>query len=267
MKMNISIIQKRRKYLEELVDVKTKELQKLPEGSIRAVEHGHNFQYYLRSNGYDKNGRYIKKSNQDIASRMIQHEYDQKVIDSASREIDTLTALEKIYAGTTAEDIYLQMPKGKQALSTPIEESDEEFLARFLNLDYPKLSFADDAPEFYTNSDIRVRSKSEVIIANLLDKMKVPYLYEMPLVLKGFTVHPDFTLIDVENRRLIYHEHLGMLDDSIYVNNALMKIREYEKCGYYLGETLLITGESSTCPLDIKLVEKKIRYILSSISV
>lgn len=57
-------------------------------------------------------------------------------------------------------------------------------------------------------TDERVRSKSEVIIADILNQEGIPYRYECPLQLKGWgKVYPDFTVLSErerpERRRLI----------------------------------------------------------------
>lgn len=61
-----------------------------------------------------------------------------------------------------------------------------------------------------------VRSKSEKIIANELDHMGLPYVYETPFEGRDGTVrYPDFT-IDRGDGRIILIEHLGMLDRADY---------------------------------------------------
>lgn len=258
-------IKQRKAYLQSVVKAKKKELTKLPSGLVKATPHGKGFQYYHRMRGDDKNGRYVRKEDFEKVCLMVQHEYNEQVVDAATEELKVLDKLERIYNNHRAEDVYSMLPLGKQILLTPIRETDEQFLNRILSIEYEKLSFSDDYPEFYSNNNERMRSKSEVIIANLLDKLKIPYLYEMPLVLNRATVHPDFTLIDVVNRRLIYLEHLGMLDDPDYMNTTILKIRDYENSGFFLGESLIITGETAQKPLDIKLLEKKILYVMRRI--
>jgi ATP-dependent exoDNAse (exonuclease V) alpha subunit len=61
-----------------------------------------------------------------------------------------------------------------------------------------------------------VRSKSEVIVANILDSLGAEYAYEAPLeMLDGTSRLPDFT-ISRTGKPPIYWEHLGMLDLSGY---------------------------------------------------
>jgi hypothetical protein len=61
-----------------------------------------------------------------------------------------------------------------------------------------------------------VRSKSEVIIANLLHANGVQYHYEHPLELDGVFKYPDFTIEDDAAGITYYWEHCGMLDDPCY---------------------------------------------------
>ncbi|MBP5730304.1 MAG: hypothetical protein J6X19_03780, partial [Clostridia bacterium] len=106
------------------------------------------------------------------------------------------------------------------------------------------------------------RSKSERIIANMLDKNGILYKYEKPLSLRGFTVYPDFTILDIRNRREIYLEHLGMMDNDKYLDNAILKLNRYSRAGYQLGDRLLVTMESSIRPLNIHAAEKMVLQAL-----
>lgn len=61
-----------------------------------------------------------------------------------------------------------------------------------------------------------VRSKSEVIIANLLHAKRVDYHYEHPLDLGGVVKYPDFTIEDDDAGITYYWEHCGLLQDHAY---------------------------------------------------
>ena len=52
----------------------------------------------------------------------------------------------------------------------------------------------DDMSNYITDAGERVRSKSELVIANLLYKNNIPYMYECPLKINNNTVYPDFTV-------------------------------------------------------------------------
>ena len=53
-----------------------------------------------------------------------------------------------------------------------------------------------------------------------------------------------------------------MVADEEYASKNFMKIQSYEREGYLLGRDLIATIESAEEPLDVKLVEEKIREYL-----
>jgi predicted nuclease of restriction endonuclease-like RecB superfamily len=128
---------------------------------------------------------------------------------------------------------------------------------------YINKSFSSNDPELYSENGERMRSKSEVMIANTLLHLGFPYIYEKPLKLKSYgTVYPDFTLWDFQNSCEVYWEHFGMMDDPDYLQKALAKISDYEACGLMLGQRLIITFETMRMPLSSKPLENKLNYLL-----
>ena len=76
-----------------------------------------------------------------------------------------------------------------------------------------------------------VRSKSEVIIANMLHAKGIDYRYEEPLKLDGVTKYPDFTIEDDNTGITYYWEHCGMLHDPGYRSRWEEKNRWYAEQG------------------------------------
>lgn len=68
----------------------------------------------------------------------------------------------------------------------------------------------------HTRKGIHVRSKSEVIIADLLYSKGIDFVYERELVLGDVSRLPDFTIEDFDTGETYYWEHLGMLNNSSY---------------------------------------------------
>jgi hypothetical protein len=77
-----------------------------------------------------------------------------------------------------------------------------------------------------------VRSKSEVIIADMLASLGLPYGYEQPFTgPDGSVRYPDFTIDDAETGRRLLIEHLGMMDRPDYVRRWQAKEKWYHKAG------------------------------------
>lgn len=82
---------------------------------------------------------------------------------------------------------------------------------------------------FITVDGTRVKSKSEVIVYNLLLASNKQPVYERELILDGITIHPDFTLETAHGT--VYWEHLGRLGEYIYRKDWEWKKALYERHG------------------------------------
>lgn len=94
-------------------------------------------------------------------------------------------------------------------------------------------TFLEDGLVHRTRRGDYVRSKSEVIIADLLlSKGFKDYAYERELVAPdGTRRYPDFTIDDAESGRTVYWEHLGMLNDDGYRRRWEAKLKWYRAMG------------------------------------
>ena len=100
-------------------------------------------------------------------------------------------------------------------------------------------------------------------IADKLNMMNIPYCYEVPLYLKGYGyVKPDFKVLNVATRKEYYWEHYGMMDNKDYIIKALKKKNSYISNNFIVGDNLIETYESQSCPLDTRNVEKIIKTFL-----
>jgi ATP-dependent DNA helicase RecQ len=89
---------------------------------------------------------------------------------------------------------------------------------------------------------IWVRSKSEVIIANILFRSNIEFEYEEKLYYgNGKWKEPDFTVR--HNGKIWYWEHLGMLGDEKYNQYWQEKKKVYKDIGIY--DQVIITKESA----------------------
>ena len=192
-------------------------------------------------------------------------EYHKALLPLIKKEIKYLKLLLK--TEEQIENAYNGMYEGKRILFEPDLIPTSKIIEDFENTTYEGLSFDDnDQTEYYTNRGERVRSKSEKIIADALARQKIPYKYEKPLVLfvdgKQKQFFPDFTVLNKTTGKIIYLEHLGMMDNSYYYNNTLNKLDIYEKNGLLIGKDILIFHESSRQPLNTRTIDDYINEFL-----
>jgi ATP-dependent DNA helicase RecQ len=109
-----------------------------------------------------------------------------------------------------------------------IESSDQskdlhQVIGLYLGADRHKLGRI-----FKTRKGDLVRSKSEVIIANLLFEAKIDYVYEEKLFYEdGKHIEPDFTI--TFGTEVFYWEHLGMIGADKYDDRWLKKKIVYDR--------------------------------------
>jgi hypothetical protein len=249
------------------VSVELKELKKsVPDGSrLHAAKHGKTYQYYIRWNGEKREREYLGKERIEEAKILAQIEYYEKLLNKLNNDIRCLDKLKDTWSGDPFTWVEGNMSRGKYILVTPIYCNDARFIQEWKEQIYEKMQFKENSPEFYTRKGIRVRSKSEMIIADMLDEMQIPFLYEKPLKLDTWTIHPDFTLLDINNRREIYWEHFGMMDDMDYRNDAFLKMKKYEECGFYQYDRLIWTFETGKHPINTKVLRSMIKQLVKTL--
>ena len=254
-------IQKRKRYLDKLISEKRMRIQTAPEGILR-VNHRPNkkTQYYLRRNRKDHNGVYIPESRKELVCQLAQKAYDEKVIQYASEESRELEKLINIYQEKNPDEVYDSLPLYRREIVVPAEKTREMFIKEWEGIEYERKGFAPGTPEFLTNRGERVRSKSELIIANILSQEGIPYRYEYPLTLKGVgTVYPDFMVLNVRTRRELAWEHQGMMDDPDYAVKAVKKMQSYILNGVIPGIDLIVTSETRQTPLNVRIIKDFIK--------
>ena len=258
-----TMLDAREKYLLRLKKEKEKSLKKVPEGSLRIHQKKNKTEYYHRTDPKNFSGKYIRKDNIILAKQLAQKDYDEKVLYATEKELDAIHKFIRFYPEKNAEQIYDNLHQERQKLIQPIIESEERFVKMWESISYVGKGFPPDYPEYYTHRGERVRSKSEIIIADALEKAGVPYRYEYPLYIKSYgNIYPDFMALNIKTREEKIWEHLGMMDEPNYVENAITKINQYIKQGIYPGEKLILTYETKNNPLNLKIVKQMIEHYL-----
>ena len=111
-----------------------------------------------------------------------------------------------------------------------------------------------------TRSGVRVRSKSEVMIADALYDNGIKFKTEPALEVGEKIVYPDFEIVHPKAHKLIWWEHFGMMDDPEYAYNAMKKLTEYERSGIVFGENLIVTYETAMVPLTHEMINERMRH-------
>lgn len=245
-------------------------LKNAPAGTIYARKSNGTIQYFNKTKESPASGKYIKTNEIMLAKQLSQKRYNQKLKETIKEQI---RAHQKFIAAQKKNDINLQyekLPEGIKEMVIPVTLPDEKYAEIWQSEKYGTNPYHEIKGGFYTAKGEHVRSKSEVIIADMLNRMKVPYRYEYPVELKrstddgagSYTAYPDFYCLNIRTRQEIILEHFGMMDNKDYAHHMIVKLQDYQNNGWLYGRNMIFTLESQTQPLNLKYLEKLIRDYL-----
>ena len=244
------------------IDENASKLKGMSNYGIAVSRSNGNDQYYWVDRRTQKR-KYAKKDENDKLKKVAQRDYEILVKKKLEQIRDSISVFVRHYDIEEVENIYLEIAEARKKLVNPIIEPKDMFVERWKSVVYEPMDLYENKENFCSHGGISVRSKSELIIANMLEAEGIPYRYEYPLVLSGVgTVRPDFTCLNVRTRREFIWEHFGMMDNIAYANKNISKINSYEQNGFYFGKNLLVTFETSQHAINSSMIKAVIDQYL-----
>ena len=212
-------------YLNKVKDYLEKQLKNMPAGNLLIAPGTtpNSFRYYRRESPQDKSGTYLDRSKQDIKEQLASKKYYEKLHTAVSKELTALEKINKLNHSDAIIHTYESLNKGLKKLIHPINVDDSTYVKMWEAVTYKGLEFdAEDKTEFYTKRGERVRSKSEILIANTLNDNNIPYRYECPVEVDiGKKLYPDIMVLNRKQRKEFYWEHLGINLFVTYETSAM----------------------------------------------
>lgn len=247
--------------LTDLSEKAESKMKNLPDGRIVIKRQNKYVSYYKVGLDTGNKEKYLDKSETKLIGDLIQKNYLEKILLISNNELKYLKEVLNHYPQTLPEDIYSQLSPDRQAFITPIILTDEQFVERWQNSQYTHKPISKDAPVYETMKGERVRSKSEMIIADRLKANNIPYKYECPIKAGVRIIHPDFTILRVSDRKILYLEHCGKVGDQEYGDDMVDRINDYAQEGIVIGDRLFITCESENKPFDVRVLDEMIEKV------
>ena len=252
----------RQDWLGKVICMEEKQLRNAPEGRLKVVNRNDNTFYYLRTKENPVTGQYLRRNQLALAAAIAQRDLGYQTLKAARAEYEARDQLFLALPEICAEDVFSQQNIGRQKLVAPIVKPKEVLLREWEEDTYEKKGFVEGEKVFYTAKGERVRSKSEVLIADTFLRLGIPYHYEYPLRIKERLLHPDFKLLQLRTGKTWIWEHLGMMDNPVYAASAIERVIFYMLNGYISGKNLIISCETFRCPLNAEQVLALIREYL-----
>ena len=263
-------LENERQRLESLMLSANDDIESAPEGSLRITHTDGKVRFRHKVSTKDRSGTYLRKDQLPIAMALAQKAYADQFIKNITPKMDMINSLIREYEDNSPESAYFKENVARQQLIKPYIISDEEYARNWLAQPFePNPKHPENRTHETANGE-KVRSKSEVIIADNLKMLGIPYKYEAPVTLdntekgtKAITVYPDFTCLNIKRRKVIYLEHFGKMDDPDYRHKEFFwKLKNYEAAGLIQGKNLLMTFEDDNHHLNFNNYELAIEELL-----
>ncbi|MBR1758219.1 MAG: hypothetical protein IJ744_05765 [Lachnospiraceae bacterium] len=253
----------RKKHLERLLKKSSKGSQR-PNQFKLCVRGGKKYhKYYIYDQTQDTiHYQYMPLRRRKEVAIIAQQEYEQDIYEAAGHELHLIERYLDLQEGKNVDNIYDRLCDGRKLLITPLDLPDDQFVEQWQAQKFDTTTFYADQAYFTTDRGEKVRSKSELMIANALAKNGVPYHYEPSLTIGMRSYRPDFLVLNKKRRKEYYWEHLGMMGNGEYAGNATHKLLDYQNAGLYIGENVILTAETSFFPLTTEQIQQTIDHYL-----
>lgn len=235
------------------------------------------FLYVYEENG--KRKRRVINEKQDLLAALCRKRYLEEELGLISRDINSLKRFISTYIQPTPETIISRLPDKYRNLpdkyffnphqvqgTTPQEKRDQDqdqeqsatyrLRQRWATEPYDQSTHKQEQKVQLTSRGLKVRTKSEVVIAEMLDAAGIFYRYEQMIYIEDFSFAPDFTILT--DRGTIYWEHAGMIHDEEYCNHHKWKLSMYEKAGIVPWKNLIVTYDTENGGLDTRIIRSEI---------
>lgn len=243
----ISYMLAEKEILSKLISRFEREVKYLPEGGLcRKVIKGKPYLYHCTES---ETGTFVQSyiSNEDneLKNALKRKRFIQCSLPYLRNNIKIIDAFLKKYRPYSPSEIIESLPKAYEGLDYCINYYDigENESSLWSKEDYVRNELYPDGKIHGTINGLKVRSKSEAIIAGLLEVNSIPFRYEAALYLGEKVYYPDFTILRPRDNKILYWEHFGMADDEEYSFSMNKKMTIYRKHGIVPWNQLITTYE------------------------
>ena len=246
------------KYLKRNYDER---LASLPEGRVSFKKEKGSNALRVRNGGAKSastlTDRYISLHSAE-AENYATKLYLEKVSAIVGRRLSALERVERDYDYDDPAGVLEKFPdEARHLVRRPLLTVEEKAM-RWEKKSFDSNSMPFDPQHNYTTmKGERVRSRAEIIIANMLRLFEIPYRYEAALWIGERVVYPDFTIMNPQTGELFYLEYFGMMDNPDYAAKQFEKIKEYSNTN--LAENFIYVFEyGDKVSMDTEVIENLI---------
>jgi len=247
-----------RKAYQKMITAFQNELKSLPKGNVtRKLVRGHTYLYFTFITKDEKQKyiqKIVKKEEMPLAEAVLRRKFVEKSLKILYANVKCMEKLEKEYIPFYFIEILEQLPF-KLDNSHEMIVTKNDLINAWQKEEYEPCNYYKIKLIHFTTCGIKVRSKSEVIIANLLTANQVPFRYEAKVIIEDQVFYPDFTIMKPKDGEIIYWEHFGMINNKEYYKDKERKRDFYIQNGLIPWDNLIETYDYSDGTINIERIQ------------
>ncbi|MBQ9960869.1 MAG: hypothetical protein IJP00_03075 [Firmicutes bacterium] len=241
--------------MEELLEKVNIQLKDCPAGSL--VQYNRNnaptYFHVFKENGQRKRKGITKDRN--LIEKLVRKVYLIEAASILEADIHAIRNFLKTYKEPTFNNVISCVPERFREIGESLLKPQPSGWATEA---YKQSDYKPEMRRFTTSRFLKVRSKSELLIAEKLYEHEIDFRYEQVIAFEYKEFAPDFTIRRKSDGKTFYWEHCGRTSDEIYNKHNRWKLAQYEKMGIVPWDNLIITYDTEDGLLNMALIESEI---------
>ncbi|MGN0659655.1 MAG: hypothetical protein ACI4LA_08610 [Emergencia sp.] len=236
--------------------------RKLPKGRLLCRNVRGAYRYYRKDENTGKE-IYLRKSEQDLIEKLKLRRSLEKAIENMETNLKYQQKILDHYRAYDSASVEKQLPASYS--DDRFRQYEKQFITDARDRDCGQNDYLSEGRNQKTSFGLMVRSKSEVMIAEILHSYGIPFRYEEKLTVRSRdgsmkTYLPDFTIYLPWGK--LYWEHFGLFSRKDYREKSIEKLNDYFFNGIVMPSNLIVTMDGPAGEFDIEAVERIVRGFL-----
>ena len=264
--------------LEELkksYDIELSQLDNIAPGHLTGT-HRNGRQNYLQTQIIDdKYCRHGIANEPDTLRHLCRKAYLKEALQIISGNIICLSNAKAQFSSLDYGEIIQSLPKVYQTLPSKyffphickdpladIAEKNAEISAKvkaWCVEPFKQSTYMPDKKIHTTSRGEKMRSKNEVLHAEIMYRLNIPFRYEPVLRIGQYTFEFDFAAIRASDEKVFYVEDCGMPHNREYMLRHKRKMEIYESAGIVPWDNLIVTYGDAKGNIDVRVIENELR--------
>lgn len=211
----------------------------------------------------------------DTLRRLCRKAYLREALENISENINCITTVKLQCTSLQPSEIIQNLPQVYQTLPkeyffpdifkdrlAETAEKDAEIAAKvkaWIEEPYEQSTFMPEKKVHVTSRGEKMRSKNEVLHAETMYRLGIPFRYEPVLHIGTRELIPDFSAMRIRDTKIFYAEHCGMPDNKEYMEHHKWKMKVYEAAGIVPWDNLIVTYGDVHGNVDVRIIESELR--------